>query len=30
MTTNITTKILIRKKNYFDNLVEKLCDPNLN
>ena len=27
MTTNITTEIPNNKKNYFDNLAEKLCDP---
>ena len=30
MTTNITTEISNNKKNYFDNLAEKLCDPKLN
>ena len=30
MTTNITAEISNRKKNYFDNLAEKFCGPNLN
>ena len=30
MTTNITTEISNSKKNYFDNLAGKLCDPKLN
>ena len=30
ITTNITTEISNSKKNYFDNLTEKLCDPKLN
>ena len=30
MTTNITIKISNSKRNYFDNLVGKLCDPKLN
>ena len=30
MTTNITTEISNSKKNYFNNLAEKLCDPKLN
>ena len=30
VTTNVTTEISNSKKNYFDNLAEKLCDPKLN
>ena len=30
ITSNITTEISNSKKNYFDNLDEKLCDPKLN
>ena len=30
MTTNIATEISNSRKNYFDNLAEKLCDPKLN
>ena len=30
ITINITTEISNSKKNYFDNLAEKLCDPKLN
>ena len=30
MTTNIATEISNSRKNYFNNLVEKLCDPKLN
>ena len=30
LTTNVTTEISNSKKNYFDNLAEKLCDPKLN
>ena len=30
MTTNITIEISNSKRNYFDNLVGKLCDPKLN
>ena len=30
MPTNIATKALNSKKNYFNNLDEKLCDPKLN
>ena len=30
MTTNITTKNSNSKKNYFANLAEKLCNPQLN